>query len=313
MKRLLAAFVVSLFSVSSFAGGGGTIVDVDTGVVAGAQANPTYNFGKPAGVVPTGQLPISSPPELFNPMTPAYALSSVIQQAVAQFGPSVIRGSSVEPQYQNERNDFLDLTFAPSSVLTRVGPPSSNHDEWGMEFYPIPTEGNTSILHGEKLVFLGVVHAQTKPGMTVVHPAEQRFIRNYLVPYLGYIDGVIAVPVPRGYAVTVGVRNDSSSQGISLVWTRLVTAFFAGSPSLMHQEGDAFSIGSWGMPFILLARSDRGIPFNAMVMNAPSASAAPVVSRDSTPAVDSEKEALIRRQQALEEARRRMEERRTNR
>ena len=62
MKRLLAAFVVSLFSVSSFAGGGGTIVDVDTGVVVGAQANPTYNFGKPAGVVPTGQLPISSPP-----------------------------------------------------------------------------------------------------------------------------------------------------------------------------------------------------------------------------------------------------------
>lgn len=312
MKRLLVAFLVCLSPFSSFAGGGGTIVDVDTGVIAGAQANPTYNFGKPAPVIPTGQLPISSPPELFNPMTPAYALSSVIQQAVAQFGPSVVRGSSVEPQYQNERNDFLELTFAPSSMLTRVGPPSSNHDEWGMEFYPIPIEGNTSILHGEKMLFLGVVHAQTKPGMTVVHPAEQRFIRNELVQYLGYIDGVIAVPVPRGYAVTVGVRNDSSSQGISLVWTRLVTAFFAGSPSLMHQEGDAFSIGSWGMPFILLARSDRGIPFNAMVMNAPSAPA-PIASRDSTPVIDPEKEALLRRQQALEEARRRIEERRTNR
>jgi hypothetical protein len=321
MKKFLALLVVLVAVTSSaFAegmaqpGSMGQVVGVNAQGYAGASSdnNPTFNFGKPAPVVPIGPPVHSSSSELFTPQVPAYALSHAIQQAVAQFGPVLVRGSSVEAQYVNKENaDTIAITFAPSAMVSRVGPPLGNPDDWGMAFFPIPTEGNMSLLNGERVVFVGVTHVQSLPGVALIHPAEQRYVRNELVQYLGYMDGVMAIPIPKGYAVSVGVSNESSGKGVSVVLTRLVTAFAGISPSYSQQEGNTFATGTWGMPFLLLKRDPNGVPFNAAVVNVPTQNGMPQAVPAPAPAaaMKAPDEKAIR-QQALNEARQRIEARR---
>ena len=122
----------------------------------------------------------------------------------------------------------------------------------------------------DKVRWLGTVMVISKPGVTLLPPADKKYVWEAInSSSTKNLSEVIVVPVPKGYGVNVGIASEASGGGLATSIAKITTLFLGIGPSFSSQSGTTMPTGSWSQQYIVLEKDPDGMLFSIDMVTPP--------------------------------------------